>query len=109
MERVDFLDWNIKHFTPEEIEATGADLKRVQRVLVIAMDQFRGFLGRPFTLIKHGMTTGIHKAPEHPAGLAVDGFIPGLDGVDDPFTAEHVFKAALKAGFRGIGVYWCPA
>lgn len=106
MLRQDFQDWNIRHFTPEEIEATGADLKKVQVVLVAAMDRFREILGRPFKLIKDGMTTGHHKAPEHAAGLAVDGFVPGLDGVADPITAEDVLKAALKAGFHGIGVYW---
>ncbi|GEM_PF-2089285 len=106
MNRHDFKDWGIKHFTAEEIEATGADIAKVQLSLVVAMDRFRGYLGRPFNLIKDGMTTGKHKAPEHPSGLAVDGFVPGLDGITSPITAEDVLKCAVKAGFHGIGIYW---
>lgn len=106
MNRQDFQDWKIAHFTAEEIEATGANLAHVQIRLLTAMERFREKLGRPFKLIPGGMTTGNHKAPEHAAGLAVDGFVPGLDGVADTITAEDVFKAALGAGFRGIGVYW---
>lgn len=106
MNRNDFQDWKIEHFTADEIEATGAILAHVQIRLIVAMERFRVALGRPFKLIVGGMTTGNHKAPEHAAGLAVDGFVPGLDGVDDPITAEDVFKAALHGGFHGIGVYW---
>ncbi len=106
MKKEDFAVWGITHFTPEEIQATGADLDKVQGKLIIAMEEFRKVLGRPFVLVKDGMTTGNHKAPEHAGGLAVDGYVPGLDGKDDPITSEDVFKAALKAGFRGIGIYW---
>lgn len=106
MHRQDFHDWKIKYFTPEEFESTGAILDHVQLQLALAMDRFRGYMGRPFALIKHGMTTGKHKAPEHATGLAVDGYVPRLDDPHDNIKAEDVFKDALLAGFRGIGVYW---
>ena len=93
MNRQDFQDWKIAHFTAEEIEATGANLAHVQIRLLAAMERFREGLGRPFKLIKDGMTTGKHKAPEHLAGLAVDGHV---------YVNAAMLPLAERAGRRVI-------
>ena len=45
------------------------------------------------------MTTGNHKSPGHKAGKAYDVRVPKS-------TSYDVFKMAIKAGFKKIGVYW---
>jgi hypothetical protein len=100
MRESDFEKYGINHFTGEEIEETGADLKDINVDLIIALDLFRSILGYPVYLLENGMTTGSHSSWTHPAGMAVDGRTKGKLGVD------RIIKAALQAGFKGIGVYW---
>jgi hypothetical protein len=91
----------IKHFKPAEITATGANIADIQKELIVAYDKFRELIGRPIHLIKDGITTGNHKAPEHGEGKAGDCWIDGAE-LPDPL----VLACAIKAGFRGIGIYW---
>ena len=103
MLKSDFEKHGIVNFTPEEVAHTGAVLGDVQARLMIGLQAFRSELGRRVGLLVNGMTTGDHKAPEHPRGLAADGFLYPEDG---PIYAIDIFKAALEAGFKGIGLYW---
>lgn len=90
----------IKYFTADEIKKTGADIKDVQLKTIMAIDQYRKFIGQPVYLADNGITSGGHKAEEHPKGLAIDNY------VKREITADQAVKCALMAGFRGIGVYW---
>lgn len=103
MIKEDFKKYYITNYTPEEVEATGAKLKDVQPQTMIAIQAFRTALNRKVKLIVNGMTTGKHKAPEHPGGLAVDCM---LDEKDGPVAINTLVEAALNAGFKGIGIYW---
>jgi len=103
MEKTDFKKHNIDNYTPEEVRDTGAMLGDVQLRLMISLQTFRTILDRRVGLLGNGMTTGSHKAKEHPRGLAVDCFLYPDDG--DINTSE-LFKAALESGFKGIGIYW---
>jgi len=99
----DFKKHGITKFTPAEVENTGATLKDVRLRLILSLQAFRVIVDRRVGLLRNGMTTGEHDALEHPAGLAVDGyFFPG----DGTVEISEIVKAALKAGFTGIGVYW---
>jgi len=103
MIKEDFKKYGIVNYTPEEVEATGAKLEAVQARTMIALQAFRTALNRRVKLIPNGMTTGKHKAPEHPAGLAVDCMLYAEDG---KIAVNTLVEAALNAGFRGIGIYW---
>ena len=103
MKEEDFEKHGIIHFSALEVEATGASLADVQVRLMISLQAFRVILDRRVGLVFNGMTTGSHKALEHTAGLAVDGYLyPG----DGPVAVGDIVKAALTAGFHGIGIYW---
>jgi hypothetical protein len=99
----DFADHHIKYFTPTEITDTGAALEDVQAALIVRYDYFRKLLGRAVCFCPNGLTTGNHKSPLHPAGEAGDASFREKDG---PVNVTNVVKAALQAGFRGIGVYY---
>lgn len=99
----DFEKHGITKFTPAEVENTGATLRDVHLRLMISLQVFRVLLDRRVGLLYNGMTTGEHDAPEHPAGLAVDGYFFPVDGA---IEMSDIVKAALTAGFRGIGIYW---
>lgn len=103
MEEKDFAECDIKHFTKEEIERTGAKLADVKTELIIVLDDFRELAGRVVVLLPNGMTTGQHKAKEHPQGKAVDIGFRETDGAVD---MQAMFISALEAGFTGIGIYW---
>ena len=99
----DFKKHGITKFTPAEVENTGSALMYVQLRLMIALQAFRIELDRRVGLLNNGMTTGTHGAKEHPMGLAVDGYLYPEDG---SIEIPDIFKAALTAGFHGIGIYW---
>ncbi len=103
MKKSDFKDHNINDYTPEEVERTGAKLADVQLRTMIAQQTFRTILDRRVGLLVNGMTTGGHKAIQHGQGLAIDSFLYPDDGAID---TNGIFKAALTAGFKGIGIYW---
>lgn len=103
MKTADFKKHGITDFKPEEIARTGALLADVQLRTVIALQVFRRIMARRVGLLVNGITTGDHKAAEHFLGLAVDGYLYPDDGIVD---ISIIFKAALAAGFKGIGIYW---
>ena len=78
-------------------------IKESQRESRLLFQPERVIIDRRVGLLLNGMTTGDHKAPEHPAGLAVDGYFFPADGAVE---VGDIVKAALEAGFHGIGVYW---
>jgi len=103
MLKSDFKKYNIYNFTSSEAEATGASLKDIQKETIISIQKFREYIRRRVLLLHNGITTGKHKAQEHPDGWAIDSYlVPG----DGPINIHLIFKGALTAGFRGIGVYW---
>ena len=99
----DFDKYDIINFTPKEVEETGAKLIDVKKETIISIQKFRTYIRRRVGLLKNGLTTGIHKAPWHPLGLASDSFLYLEDGRQD---IHIIFKGALHSGFRGIGLYW---
>ena len=100
MERMDFVTYDIKNFIPEEITGTGAKLSDVHTETIISLQRLRTHISRKIILLKNGLTTGLHTAPEHKKGLAVDVFIGGVGPEDD------IIYSALLIGFKGIGVYY---
>lgn len=97
MDRNQFHD--IKHFSPEEVELTGAKLGSVQRQLMLQIDSFRTKIDCSVKLLKNGMTTGDHKSQEHTDGMATDIVLGSHREV------KTVVYAALEAGFTSIGIY----
>lgn len=102
MDAREFDRYGIKHFTPDEVIKTGADLYHVQRKLISHLDLLRDFIGRSILLLPNGLTTGEHVSPYHRLGLAAD--IAFLD-TQGPVFIQTVFKLAIRVGFRGIGIY----
>lgn len=100
---LDFEINQITDFTPGEIEATGADLNEMQSETICALQKFKNNLQRNVFLDKDGLTSGRHKNPEHKAGRAVDCQLAPAEG---NINFHLLFKAAIKAGFKGIGLYW---
>lgn len=90
----------LRYFTASEVERTGASIADVQRETMYAIDDFRHEMGIPVRLLFNGITSGNHKSAGHPNGLAVDCTISGTVDVGE------VFKNALIAGFKAIGIYW---
>jgi len=103
MRKADFKKHHIDDFTPEEVELTGATLEGIQLRLMVSLQTFRTIMDRRVGLLVNGMTSGGHKAKEHFLGLAVDGFLYPDEG---PMDIDLIFKAALTAGCKGIGIYW---
>jgi len=99
----DFIKYQIVDFTPAEVMDTGASLHDVQLITMVSMQDFRTHIRRRVHLLFNGITTGTHKAPWHNDGLAVDGALYTEDG---PTNIHYIFKAALSAGFHGIGIYY---
>ena len=99
----DFTRCGITVFTPQEVRDTGADISAVKTGLMVSLQVFRmdSRINRPVGILPGGMTSGTHRAPEHPRGEAAD--IAFHLGQTPPISC--VVGAALAAGFRGIGVY----
>jgi hypothetical protein len=96
-------DWKqIKYFSEWEARITGASPHDLDFKMVGCYDAFRMLMNRPVIWLHNGLTTGNHKAKEHPLGQAGDSRFRPQDGEVD---VQLVFKNALKAGFRGIGIY----
>lgn len=99
----DFDDSNIDNFTPKEIVTSGAELKDVKLETMIRIQKYRILIRRPVYIPENGITSGKHKAPWHPMGLAIDTWLHPKHG---PIKSLDVFKCALEAGFKAIGIYW---
>ena len=98
----DFHRLGIKNFTPREIERTGARLADVHPATMIMLQRFRTDIGRRVALLPGGLTTGNHRSPLHPAGLAVDFSFFEADG---PVDIRSVYRHLLNARAMGIGLY----
>ncbi|GAG31695.1 unnamed protein product [marine sediment metagenome] len=92
----------IEYFSLKEVERTGANVPLVKFLTIFFLDKFRKAIKRRVYLLANGLNSGKHKSKKHPDGEAVDCYIKGK------LIALTVFKAAIKAGFRGIGIYWNP-
>lgn len=99
----DFKDYKIYNFTKKEVEETGAKLEDVKLALMRSIQKFREYIRRRVILVENGITTGNHKSIMHPDGKAIDGTLYIEDG---PINIHILFKGALEAGFKGIGIYW---
>jgi hypothetical protein len=103
MKTRDLRDFELQHVRAQDILATGAPLDSVNLFLAIKVDRFIEATGLPFTFLKNGLTTGIHRASWHPRGLAVDGAFSIDQGL---VKIYDVWKVAIECGFHGIGLYW---
>jgi len=99
----DFKDFNIRKFTPSEVIKTGAKLGDVQPRLMQHYEYFRRAIGRRVRLTKNGLTSGGHRDPLHPAGLAGDSYLDKRDGEIKP---SKIVACGLEAGFHSIGLYF---
>ena len=99
----DFKKYHINNFTYQEIINTGATLSDVQKETIIGIQKYREYVRRRVKLFFNGLTTGQHESPMHPKGMAIDTYLLPEDG---PINIHIIFKGALEAGFRGIGIYW---
>jgi len=98
----DFEDYAISDFRPWEIARVGTDLKDVQVTVFVLAQKFRDEMDRRVKIIS--LTGGEHKPGSyHYLGRAMDFVLYLMDGPVDIYV---VFKAALLAGFNGIGIYW---
>ena len=86
-------------FTKKEIEDTGASIESIDKHSFRKLILLRKTLNKPIKLLYNGMTTGRHKSKGHPLGKAYD----ITTGEEDYYK---VFKCAIDAGFKKIGVYW---
>jgi len=100
---LDFEWYNITKFTAKEVIDTGADLAAVKLEGMLALQRFRldERIARPVILLPGGITSGNHRAPEHPRGEAYDICFR----IEQTPDITDVVNVAHQAGFRGIGVY----
>lgn len=103
MKESDFIEYKIDNFTPSEIVETGANVEDISVDLMVAIQKFRLLVNRRVVLLSNGMTTGKHTSKLHPGGKAIDSYLHPDDG---EVKIIDVFKYALEAGFKGIGIYW---
>ena len=99
----DFAKYGIENFTPEEVMDTGAKLQDVHVETMQAIQKFRTYIRRRVCLIKNGITTGKHTARAHPAGYAIDFYLPPEDG---HCNIHLIYKGCLHANFKAFGIYW---
>ena len=98
----EFEDYGITDFTPREVSAVGSHIKDLQLSLMVAAQRFREDLDRRVKILS--LTGGGHVAGSyHYMGRAMDVFLYAKDG---EILIGDVFKAALNAGFNGVGIYW---
>jgi len=91
------LNW----FSEAEVAGTGANVLGVDFHLMLKYDKWRSNLNTRVDLLHNGLNSGDHSSEWHPKGMAGDSCTP-----DKEISPQEAFKAALKAGFFGIGIYW---
>lgn len=101
MIRQDFIDYNITVATPERIEETGANLRDVNLFTILALQRFYDLINIKIFVLVNGLTSGKHSSTLHSRGLAVD---IAFDG--KKIDIYFIWKCAIEAGFKGIGIYW---
>jgi len=103
----DFKDYQILHIKEKDITSSGADLADINLFFIIALDKFFGTLfveyGIHAVILFNGLTTGNHKSFTHKRGLAGDiAFAVSASEM----SIYSIWKKAIEAGFKGIGLYW---
>lgn len=88
------------------MEKTGANISIVKFSLLLGLDRVRRDLSRRIILLRNGLTSGEHSAPEHRQGIAVDFTFLPKDGPIDQSCLYTLLKAAIDHGFRGVGFYF---
>lgn len=102
MHLVDFEIHDIRDFKPYEVTRVGSKLAQIQLKLMVQAQMMRDVLGRRVRIIC--LTRGKHKPKSyHYDGRAMDFVLYVEDGA---ISISDVFKAAIKAGFCGVGIYW---
>jgi len=103
MYKQDFKDYDINNINRTMIERSGAILTDVNLMLILSLDKFCELIQRRICILANGLTTGKHSSTYHPRGLAVD--IAFLEG-NGAINIYEIWKAAIEAGFKGIGIYY---
>jgi hypothetical protein len=99
MTEQDFSLRSITRINSKMITDTGAKLESVDAEVISKLNRVCNLLGADPCLQKNGLTTGSHASDMHPRGQAVDFYFI------KEFPFKDVFKAMLKVGFTGVGVY----
>jgi len=99
----DFSVHDIAVCTPNDIEATGANLKDVELETILLLNQYYLLVKRKIVLLPNGLTSGKHMSINHPRGRAVDIAFADTEG---PLNIYKAWKKAIQAGWTGIGIYW---
>lgn len=86
-------------FTKKEIETAGSDIKDICVHAFEKLVHFRALIDTPVHFVFNGITTGNHKSSGHPEGKAFDIRVSRA-------TSYDVFKNAINAGLKKIGIYW---
>lgn len=91
-----------KYFSEDELLAAGFDETKPFDIVVLRRaDAFREYLGIPCFIAIGGTNSGSHEnGSQHYKGLAIDLHF----GSKRP-AADDILKAAINAGFMGIGIY----
>lgn len=100
MRSEDFEIYDIHNFTIKEIVDTNADFFGVELRTIKTLDIVRDILKVPIYLNFNGINSGYHESIEHKEGKAVDFTIKNKKNY------YKVFKTLLRAGFKGIGIYY---
>jgi zinc D-Ala-D-Ala carboxypeptidase len=93
----------LKYFTPEELRCSCCDQDGMNEAFMEKVSELREQLGFPFIVtsayrcVKHPIEARKNSPGAHTTGRAIDIGVSGLD-------AYVVLRAALNAGFTGIGV-----
>ena len=86
----------LKHFKKSEF---GKHADKMQPELLKRLDKMRSLYGKPIKVTSAWRDVGPTDPPEHEQGYAVD------IACADSGARLHMVEAALKAGFRRIGLY----
>lgn len=103
MHSKDFVEFDINCVTPEDVAKTGAKIADVSLILMLRLQAFSTLIPYKIVLLENGMTSGKHSSPLHLRGYAVD---VAFNSEQSKIKIYDLWKAAIQAGFTGIGVYW---
>lgn len=98
-----YAQWDgINHFRPDGTIDQWGDPHKISRDLLVALDDFRSFIGCPFYITSaHREKAGVeHGQSQHYYGAACDGVAPDYKG-----TLTDLLFAAMRFQFTGIGLY----
>ena len=94
-------EFNISCVDYDNIVSTGANVGTLNIGFFVKLQRFYDIIGTEFYIMKNGLNSGKHT----PDGAHYDCLAGDLAFYVevDPYK---VYKAAVQAGFLGIGVYW---